>query len=150
MAKRAAEALKRCTLIRRRREKTRKIEHFKKKGDQQFKDDGRKAEMTFDLILQARAQMSDNKVNGPEDKVVSEMIKQLPLEKIYIITRCCQELHGSDGSSKIMEDCETGVLSKTRRGTKERDQKLQGHCAHIGDVEVVRLLYYSASGKKRT
>ena len=30
--------------------------------------------------------MSENKVNGPEDTVVSEMIKQLPLEKIYMIT----------------------------------------------------------------
>ena len=29
--------------------------------------------------------------NGPEDAVVSEMIKQLPLEKIDIITRCFQE-----------------------------------------------------------
>ena len=28
---------------------------------------------------------------GPEDAVVSEMIKQLPLVKIYIITRCFQE-----------------------------------------------------------
>ena len=35
--------------------------------------------------------MSENKVNGPEDAVVSEMIKQLPLEKIYIIKRCFQE-----------------------------------------------------------
>ena len=57
-------------------------------------------------------------------------------------------LHRSDGSSKFMEDCETGVLTKTRRGTKERDQKLQGHCAHIGDVEVVRILFHSVSGKK--
>ena len=35
--------------------------------------------------------MSENKVNGPEDAVVSEMFKQLPLEKIYVITRCFQE-----------------------------------------------------------
>ena len=32
---------------------------------------------------------------------------------------------------------------------KERDPKLQGHCAHIGDVEVVRVLYYCASGKRK-
>ena len=44
-----------------------------------------------DLVLQSRAKMSDNKVNGPEDAVVSEMIKQVPLEKILIITRCFQE-----------------------------------------------------------
>ena len=35
--------------------------------------------------------MSENKVNGPEDAVVREMIKQLPQEKIYIITKCFQE-----------------------------------------------------------
>ena len=35
--------------------------------------------------------MSDNKVNGPADAIVSEMIKQLPLEKIFTIARCFQE-----------------------------------------------------------
>ena len=35
--------------------------------------------------------MSENEVNGPEDAVVSEMIKQLLQEKIYIITKCFQE-----------------------------------------------------------
>ena len=50
-----------------------RIEHFKKIGDQQFTVDGRIAESTVDLVL--RAKMSDNKVNGPEDAVVSEMIK---------------------------------------------------------------------------
>ena len=48
--------------------------------------DGRDAEITVDLVLQARAKMSDNKVNGPDDAVVSEMIKQLSSEKIFIIT----------------------------------------------------------------
>ena len=42
-------------------------------------------------MLQARAKMSEDKVNGPEDAVVSEMIKKLPLEKIYTITKCFQE-----------------------------------------------------------
>ena len=35
--------------------------------------------------------MSENKVNGPEDAVVSEMIKKLPLEQIYILTKYFQE-----------------------------------------------------------
>ena len=35
--------------------------------------------------------MSDNEVNEPEDAIVSGMIKQLPLEKIYIITMCFPE-----------------------------------------------------------
>ena len=61
------------------------------KGDQQFTEDGRNAEITVVLVLQARAKMSDNKVNGPEDVVVSEMIKILPLEKIFPIVRCFQD-----------------------------------------------------------
>ena len=48
-------------------------------------------EVPVDLVLQARAQMCCNKVNGPEDAVVSEMIKQLPLEKVYVSTKCFQE-----------------------------------------------------------
>ena len=59
----------------------------RREGDQQFTQDGRGAEITIDLVLQSREKMSDNRVNGPEDAVVSEMIKQLPQEKIHIITR---------------------------------------------------------------
>ena len=56
-----------------------RIEYLKKKGDLQFAEDGRSAEITVDLVLQAGAKLSDNKVNGPEDATVSEMNKQLPL-----------------------------------------------------------------------
>ena len=73
------------------REREKSIAFFKKKGDWHFTDNGRGAEITVDLVLQARAKMSENKVNGPEDAVVNEMIKQLPMEKIYIIKRCFQE-----------------------------------------------------------
>ena len=38
-----------------------------------------------------QGKLSDDKVNGPDDAVVSEMTKQLPSEKFYIITRCFQE-----------------------------------------------------------
>ena len=74
-----------------RQEKSKKkIEHFKNGGDCQFPQDG-EAEITVDLVLQVRSKMSENKVNGLGDAVVSEMIKQLPLDKIYTITRCFQE-----------------------------------------------------------
>ena len=62
-----------------------------KKGNQQFTDDGRNAEITVDLVLQARAKLTDNKVNGPENTIVSEMIKKLPMESIYTIATCFQE-----------------------------------------------------------
>ena len=73
-----------CTQIRRRRKNY-------KKTELNFTEEGRTAEITLDLVLQSGAKMSDNKVNGPEDAIVSDMIKQLPLEKIYTITRCFQE-----------------------------------------------------------
>ena len=60
-----------------------RIKHFKKRGDQHFTDDGRRAEITVDLVLQAKAKMSENKV--------SEMIKQLLQEEVYFTTKCCQE-----------------------------------------------------------
>ena len=68
-----------------------RIKHFKKRGDQHFTDDGRRAEITVDLVLQAKAKMSENKVTRPEDAVVSEMIKQLLQEEVYFTTKCFQE-----------------------------------------------------------
>ena len=78
-----------------------RIEYFRKAGDQHFTDDGRGAEITVDLVLQARAKMADNKVNGPEDTVVSEMIKQLLLgEDLQCYKVFSTTLHGPDGGSR--------------------------------------------------
>ena len=81
-----------------------RIEYFRKKGDQRFTVDGRRAEITVDLVLQVWAKMSDNRVSGPEDTVVSEMMKLLPVEKFYTFTKCFQR---SASCSKLAEDCET-------------------------------------------
>ena len=35
--------------------------------------------------------MSDNKISGPKDAMVSEMVKILPLDKFYTTTKCFQE-----------------------------------------------------------
>ena len=69
-----------------------RIKHFKKRGDQHFTVYGRRAEITVDLVLQAKAKMSENKVTGPEDAVVSEMIKQLLQEEVYFTTKCFQDM----------------------------------------------------------
>ena len=47
--------------------------------------------------------MSDIKVIGPNDAIASEMIKHLPLEKIYTITRCFQERFLGQMESKLVE-----------------------------------------------
>ena len=41
-------------------------------------------------VLLARAKWRDHK-DGPEDAIVSEMMKKLPMEKICTIARCFQE-----------------------------------------------------------
>ena len=66
--------VKKCALIRRRRMRFRnkELNTSKKKGDPQFTDDGRKAEITVDLALHARAKMSEDKENGPEDAVARD------------------------------------------------------------------------------
>ena len=64
---------------------------FLQKGKLHFTVEGRRAEIIIDVVLQAMAKMSENKVDGLEDTVVGEMIKQLPNEKIYTITKCFQE-----------------------------------------------------------
>ena len=57
--------------------------------------------------------MSDNKVHGPEDAIVSEMIKRLPTEKMYTFTKCLSgKCSGSDGVSKLMEGGEAGVIEE--------------------------------------
>ena len=67
--------------------------------------------------------MSENKVNGREDAVASEMIQQL-LWTIYTITRCVQELVMGQMDAPSSWKIVSLVLSrKPRRGTKERDQK---------------------------
>ena len=126
-------------------EQENRIEYFWKKGNQQFTEDGRNAEITVDLVLQARAKLSENKVNGPEDAIVSEMIKRLPMEKIYTIMRCFQErFMGHDGVSKLVEGGEVGVLEEARCRPDHRDQKLQSNSCDVGDVEVVRIMLPAA------
>ena len=62
-----------------------RIEHFKKEGDLQFTEDGHSAGVTVDLVLQARTKLSDNKVNGPEDAVMSEIVKKLPRKRFTLL-----------------------------------------------------------------
>ena len=119
-----------------------RIEYFKKKMTDTSRKTEEEQRSQLTLVLQARAKMSEHKVNGPKDAFVSEMIKQLPYrEDLQCYEVFSGTLHGSDGGSEFMEDCETGVLAETRCGTEERCQRLQGHSADIGDVQVVRVLY---------
>ena len=65
--------------------------------------------------------MCDNKVNGLEDAVVSEMIKRLPLENLHFREVFSRTLHWPEGKSKFVEDREIGLLEKTCRCSRKRD-----------------------------
>ena len=66
-------------------------EECKEDGDNLFTEKGIGAEITLDLVLQSSAETSENKVNGPEDSIVSEIIKQFPQKKICETVTCFRD-----------------------------------------------------------
>ena len=56
-----------------------RIDNYKKEIN--FTEEGRTVEITVDLELRARTSMAEERVNGQEDSVMTEMIKLLPQEK---------------------------------------------------------------------
>ena len=63
-----------------------RIQRYEKLGKEQ-----RIAEISVDLVLHARARFCDDQVDGPRDKVVSEMLKRLPLAKVYEVAERFQK-----------------------------------------------------------
>ena len=57
-------------------EEEKRIVTCKEDGGRHFSEVRRVAEITIDLVKQARAKMAENKVHGPEDSVVTEITKQ--------------------------------------------------------------------------
>ena len=55
---------------------------------------------------------------------------------------------GQEEAPSFLENDDMSVPEKGRGGTEERDQKLQGGRAHVGDVEVVCDLYFLKMGKR--
>ena len=45
-------------------------------------------------------------------------------------------------------ECSVGLENAQACGN-QRDQQLQSHCAHVGDVEVARDMYHFTPGKRR-
>ena len=123
-----------------------------RKGDLQFTVERRTAEITVDLVLQARAKMSDNKgqrtwrCDCKRDDQAVAFGENLHLYEVFSRT-----LLGKVESPSSWKIVKLIFLRKPDAEPKKRDQKLQGHCPDIGDVEVTRVLYCSSSGKgKRT
>ena len=54
-----------------------RIRESREEGNRQ-KEEGRREVITFDLVFRARGNMQPDKANGPEDTIVTEMLKELP------------------------------------------------------------------------
>ena len=90
------------------------MEYFKRKRKSGIYRGRSLAEITIHVGLRVGAKSRDNKVNGPEDAIVSEMIKKLSMEK----DQHCDDAssgtgHGPDGILKLVECCKRYVCEET-------------------------------------
>ena len=90
----------------------------KKKGDRHFTEEGRGAEITVHLVLQAKAQLSENKFNGRNDQAVA-FGEDLHPHEVFSGT-----LLGPDGSTKFMGDRETSVLTKKPDAAPKKESEV--------------------------
>ena len=115
-----------------------RLEYFKRKGDQQFTKIGG----NHNWLGLTSPKMSGNKVNGPEDATVREMIKQLPQEKFTSSQNISRNgllrgwRHQVSGRSWTWNF----ATKKEGRRTPKRNQKLQGFRVDVVDVKVVRVV----------
>ena len=94
-------------------------EKCRREGHRQFTEEGTIAEITVDLFLRARARMAEERVNGPEDSVVTEMTKQHPQEKMFEITKVPPGFKRAIALTLVMSKWSTGK----RKQPEELEQK---------------------------
>ena len=54
------------------------------------KDEGMEEEITVDQVIRARGNMLPDTANGLVDIIVTEMLKELTIETINVVTKCFQ------------------------------------------------------------
>ena len=88
-------------------------------------------------------------MNGREDSIVTEMIKQLPQDKSRDQKVLSTPLDGTGRSTQFSEDCDIGIPPQARCRARKRDNKLEGRRLHVSDVEVLCDLFHSSIGKEK-
>ena len=96
--------------------KKKELNTSRKKGIRQFTEEGRSAEITADLVLQARAKLSDNKRRRDRERDDQKVAhgEDLHYNQVFSGT-----LHETDGISKFVEDREISLLEETGRCQKK-------------------------------
>ena len=79
------------------------------------------------------------------------MIRERPTGKVYDLTRCLQARFMGQGRSFRLLETATYVFLMKLDAESKKDQELQGDCAHVGDVDMVRdlPLFYVWKEKKQ-
>ena len=103
-----------------------RIENIKLRGDRHLSEEGRAVEITVDLVLQARAKLSHNKVSAA-DAIVSEMMKALPWEKLCVVAECFQQRF--KGVVQALDSWMTVKLVFLRKPDAEPKKGIQGYRA---------------------
>ena len=88
------------------------VKKYRTYGDRHFTEDRGVAEITVDLVLQAMAKMVEERVNGPEDSIVTEMIKQFPPANLRNCKMLPRPLDESGRGVQLREDREIALLAK--------------------------------------
>ena len=96
------------------------------------------------------AKLSNNKFCGPADVVLSEMIKAITLEQIYVITRCFQQrfmgIVEAPNSWKIVQ---LVCLRKPDAVPSKGYQRLPGYCLNNCNEQMVCVMHDDL-GRERT
>ena len=94
--------------------------------------------------------MAEGKENGPEDSVTTEMIKELPQEKIFERTKHFRNRFvGQEDAPSSWRSVRFVYMRKPGAEHQKGDRKLQGDRTRVGDVEVVRDLRGTLAGKRK-
>ena len=118
-----------------------RIQRYEKLRNEHFSE-GRNVEISVDVVLRARARSCDSKVHGPKEKIVSEMLKWLPLAKLYEVTKIHQEILMGEAEAPVSwRNCAISFPEEGGRRTEEGNPEdlkqfhvggIDGiHCQHL-------------------
>ena len=86
-----------------------RIKKYKKDGKQTFHGRRESCRNYCRLGTPSKANMADERVNGPEDSIVTEMTKQLPQEHFLTLQSASKIFLGDWKKHQFLEDCKVGV-----------------------------------------
>ena len=117
-----------------------RIPDERSRGDSLVAWKGRKGEITVDRVLRPRGKIMKHKANVPSDCMVTEMLRELPMESVYEITHWFEK--------RFRGKCRapSGVETSTLRILKKPDAKLEKGLRGFRAIALISVLskWYAA------